>query len=233
LRSGTLHGFEALLRWQHPRRGLVPPGQFLDALELTGLVVPVGRWVIETALAQQRAWLDQGLGECTVAVNLSVRQFSDLGLLEAVDAALRHHAIAPSRLVVEVTESMLIRDPGQAQKILHGLHARGCRIAVDDFGTGYASLAYLQRFPAHHLKLDRSFVSRLATDAKSRAIVDASLAMARGLAIEVVAEGIESVFERDYLREKGCPYGQGYLFAKPLAVDEATACLARGRPLGG
>lgn len=230
LRSGTLHGFEALLRWQHPRRGLVPPGQFLEVLELSGLVVPVGRWVIETALAQQRAWLDQGLGECTVAVNLSVRQFSDLGLLEAVGAALRHYAIAPSRLVFEITESMLIRDTGQAQKILYGLHTLGCQIAVDDFGTGYASLAYLQRFPAHHLKLDRSFVSRLETDAKSRAIVGASLAMARGLAIGVVAEGIESVFERDHLRELGCPYGQGYLFAKPLAVDDATAYLQRSRP---
>ncbi len=233
LRSGALHGLEALLRWQHPRRGLVPPGRFLDLLELTGLVVPVGRWVIDTALAQQRAWLDQGLGECTVAVNLSVRQFSDAGLVEAVDAALRHYAIAPSRLVLEITESMLIRNAGQAQKILHELHALGCQLAVDDFGTGYASLAYLQRFPAHYLKLDRSFVSRLETDAKSQAIVEGALAMARGLRITVIAEGIENAFERDYLRGLGCPYGQGYLFARPMAGDDATAYLRSRTQEGG
>lgn len=225
LHSGALHGFEALLRWQHPQRGLMSPGLFLDLLELTGLVVPVGRWVIETALAQQRAWLDQGLGECTVAVNLSVRQFSDAGLVAAVDAALRRHAIAPSRLVLEITESMLIRNAGKAQKILHELHALGCQLAVDDFGTGYASLAYLQRFPAHYLKIDRSFVSRVETDAKSRAIIEGALAMARGLGITVIAEGIEKVFERDYLRGLGCPYGQGYLFAEPLPGDDATAYL--------
>ena len=229
LRNGALHGFEALLRWQHPQLGLLPPGRFIELLEITGLVVPIGRWVLETAVAQQRAWASQGLGEHVMAVNLSVRQFSSKGLVQSVREVLRQSGVSASRLDLEITESMMVQDNADTHLVMRELYNLGCRISIDDFGTGYSSLGYLHRLPVHQLKVDRSFVRNLETDARSCEIVNAVLSLARRLHLKVVAEGIETDFQREYLRSRNCDYGQGFLFAKPLPVVEATAFIERLR----
>lgn len=229
LRSGALHGFEALLRWQHPQLGLLPPGRFIELLEITGLVIPVGRWVLETAVAQQRAWASQGLGDHVMAVNLSVRQFHTKGLIESVREVMGRSGISASRLDLEITESMMVQDNADTHVVMRELYNLGCRISIDDFGTGYSSLGYLHRLPVHQLKVDRSFVRNLESDARSCEIVNAVLSLARRLRLKVVAEGIETDFQREYLRSRNCDYGQGYLFAKPLPAVEATAFIERLR----
>ena len=225
-------GVEALLRWKHPERGLVPPGEFIPLLEESGLIVPVGARVIETACRQNKAWQDAGLPPMRVSVNISSRQFRTGSLEETVREALRASALRPEWLEIELTESLLVENSEHAVAVMERLKAIGVAISIDDFGTGYSSLGYLKRFPIDSLKIDRSFVRDLATSPKDAAIIDAIAALAHSLGIGLVAEGVEDAHQADYLRERNCTELQGYLFGRPVPPEEmadAVRRLARGQ----
>jgi diguanylate cyclase (GGDEF)-like protein/PAS domain S-box-containing protein len=225
LASGAITGVEALLRWQHPQKGLVPPSQFVPLLEESGLIVPVGEWVIETACAQLRAWEDAGMRPVPVAVNLSARQFMHHDICGAVDRALERHRIDGRMLEVEITETDVMQHPDRAAAILHRLRGRRIRIAIDDFGTGYSSLSYLKNFPLDALKLDRSFVKGLPGDADDISITRAVISMAHSLGLKVVAEGVETEAQRAFLAAQNCDQMQGYLLSRPLPADECARLL--------
>jgi len=208
------------MRWPHPQRGMVSPAEFIPALEETGLIVAAGNWVIEEACRQLRGWLDQGLDLVPVAVNLSVRQFRRHDLDTAIRRMLAEHEISPKLLELEITESCLMEDPGEAVRQLRALREAGVRITVDDFGTGYSSLAYLTQLPLSTLKIDRGFVSAAMSNPSSAMIVKAVIDLARNLRFSVVAEGIETVEQVEFLRQQGCEQGQGYLFGKPMPATE-------------
>jgi len=227
LADGALVGVEALLRWRHPERGLVSPGEFVPALEDTGMIVAVGEWVVREACRQSRAWAEAGLAPPPIAVNVSPRQLERGDLHALIDRQLRAHAIPPDRLELEVTESCLMSDPREAARQLGKLRAAGLRISVDDFGTGYSSLAYLTRLPLSALKIDRSFVDAALSDPQSAAIVRMVIDMARGLDFDVVAEGVETRAQADFLRGHGCALGQGYLFGRPVPAAEIAVRLQR------
>jgi len=216
LRSGRLLGVEALLRWDRPGRGLVPPGQFVSILEETGLIVPVGRWVLREACTQLAQWHDDGLDVPRVAVNLSGRQLDYASLPRTVRSALDEARLHPSGLQLELTEDWLMEDPDECIATLASLRQMGVSVAVDDFGTGYSSLAYLRRFRVDALKLDRSFVRDLPEDVEARAIVEAVLALARTLNLCVTAEGVERREQRDFLAGVGCDAVQGFLHSPAL-----------------
>ena len=229
LGTGGLVGFEALVRWDRPDHGLVPPLDFIPVAEDTGAIVGIGAWVIDEGCRQLADW-DRELGldrELTLAVNLSARQLRDLAVVDVVAAALARNGIAGARLVVEITESVMLDDVAGAHDALGALRALGVRLAADDFGTGYSSLSYLKQYPIDQVKIDRSFVSGLGTDAEDEGIVTAILAMARALRLVVVAEGIETPVQRERLSELGCEHAQGYLFAPPLTAVAARALLER------
>ena len=218
-------GFEALLRWAHPRRGLVAPMEFIPVAEETGLIVPIGEWVLREVCAQAARWrsitpLDDPL---VVSVNLSAHQLAHPDLVGVVAAAIADFGLDPATLLVEVTESVLMSDPELASTILHALRALGVRIAVDDFGTGHSSLGYLKQLPVDCLKIDRSFVSGLGIDPDDRAIVGAVVSMGHALGLTVTAEGIETPEQLDELESLGCDLGQGFYFAKPQPGDVVTA----------
>lgn len=225
LASGRLSGFEALLRWQHPERGLVPPGDFIAILEDTGLIIAVGQWVIAEACRQLMRWRAAGLEPRPVAVNISARQFAQKELVDIVGAILRETAVGPDLLEFELTESMLMSDPEGATRALASMKAFGIRLAVDDFGTGYSSLAYLKRFPLDTLKIDRAFVRDVPDDTDDATIAIAIIQLARSLHLNVVAEGVETEAQLAFLKAHGCIEGQGYLFARPLPVAAATRLL--------
>ncbi|MBL8343911.1 MAG: EAL domain-containing protein [Rubrivivax sp.] len=218
LSGGALAGVEALVRWQHPQRGLLAPGDFIPLAEQRGLILPIGRWVMAAACRQMRAWKDAGreVGHC--AVNLSAHHFTSEHLVEEVVAALARSDVAASALEIEVTESAVMIDPARAHRVMTRLSDLGVRIAIDDFGTGHSSLAYLKRFPARTLKIDRSFVRGLPDDANDIAITQAVVAMARSLGLETVAEGVETPAQLEYLRRIGCDEAQGYLLGRPVAA---------------
>ncbi len=216
-----LIGFEALIRWRHPERGLLAPFHFIDALESNGLIVAVGNWVIDTACRQLADWCRAGHTDMCMSINLSVRQFSDPQLLNHVRQAILSHNINPRQLEFEVTESLLATNITLATELLSALQGLGCTIAIDDFGTGYSSLAYLKQLPLDKLKVDRTFVKDLPEDADDKQICSAIIAMARNLGLKVVAEGIETEAQRAFLSNLECEIGQGYLFNKPL--DARTA----------
>ena len=218
LADGSIIGMEALLRWLHPQRGLLAPGAFITLAEDSGLILPIGQWVLGAACRQIRAWRDAGLHVPRCAINLSARQFVTDTLIEDVMRALARHGLEAGALEVEITESVLMADPQRANRTLLGLHELGVRIAIDDFGTGYSSLAYLKRFPAQTLKIDRSFVSGLPDDRDDAAITQAVIAMAHSLGLEVVAEGVETQAQLDHLRGLGCDEAQGYLIGRPMAA---------------
>ena len=220
IRGGRITGAEALLRWQPPARALVPPAQFIPIAEETGLIVQIGEWVTRTACLQGRAWQDRGLPRLTVAVNLSARQLTQESLLQDVARTLRDTKLDPAWLEFEITESMLMRDPENAVKLLGGLKTMGICLSLDDFGTGYSSLSYLKRFPLDSVKIDRSFVRDLPGDADVAAITRAIIAMAHSLRLKVIAEGVETGEQLSFLREEGCDEMQGYLFSRPLPEDE-------------
>jgi EAL domain-containing protein (putative c-di-GMP-specific phosphodiesterase class I) len=225
LRTGRLAGTEALLRWQHPRWGLVPPDRFIPIAESTGLIVPIGRWALEQACQQTRAWLDSGFaGErFAMSVNLSARQLQRPELASDVARALERASITPERLVLEVTESTAMADVQASLEALRRLKALGVRLAIDDFGTGYSSLSHLKHFPVDVLKIDRSFVGGLDSDRQDQAIVRSVVALARSLRLSVTAEGIETAAQHAFLRRLGCDQGQGYLLGRPAAPAELSA----------
>lgn len=221
LRGGETSGFEALVRWNHPTRGIVGPYEFIHLAEETGLIYRIGDWTLKEAcrwLAKSSPALPERL---SVHVNLSGRQFAQGGLVEEVDRVLTETGLAPSRLKLEITESVIMVNPELAVELLKGLKALGTRLCIDDFGTGYSSLSYLLRFPADTLKIDRSFVNALGKGGRNEDIVGAILSLARSLDMEVVAEGIETAEQRDILTQLGCGYGQGYLFSRALEGEAA------------
>jgi diguanylate cyclase (GGDEF)-like protein len=215
--DGRLGGVEALVRWQHPERGLLAPAEFIDLAEESGLVRELGAWVLDAAVEQAADWArDPDCVTVEVSVNLSARQLTDPGLVEAVTQALARHQLPAQLLVLEVTETALVADPEAATSTLTALKELGVGVSVDDFGTGYASLTYLQRFPVDELKIDRSFVTGLGINAGDTAIVQACVQLAHAVGIRAVAEGVETEEQRRLLVEMGCDVVQGYLFARPL-----------------
>ena len=220
LNTNSITGAEALLRWTNATLGSVSPGQFIPIAEETGLIVPIGLWVLRTACRQNMAWQQQGLPPICVAVNLSVRQFADDNLLAQIAAVLSETGMTPSLLELEITEGMVVHNPDRAIRLLTAIKAMGVRLAIDDFGTGYSSLGQLKNFPIDTLKVDRSFIRDLATDAEDKAITKAIIAMGRTLSLTVVAEGVETVEQESFLREFSCDEMQGFYFSKPIAANE-------------
>jgi diguanylate cyclase (GGDEF)-like protein/PAS domain S-box-containing protein len=233
LATGGICGFEALLRWQHPERGLVSPLEFIPVLEDTGLIVPVGEWVVAEACRQLGEWKAAGIETRPVAVNLSARQFQEEGLLGAIRRILGEAGVDPGSIQFEITESLIMKDPERAVDSLRALRDAGFKLSVDDFGTGYSSLAYLKRFPLDALKIDRAFVREVDRDADDAAIALAIIGMAHSLKLKVVAEGVETESQLRFLRERGCDEIQGYYFSRPLAAGAATEALREGRRLPG
>ncbi|MGB5080931.1 MAG: EAL domain-containing protein [Burkholderiales bacterium] len=225
--SRRITSAEALLRWRHPTRGLVPPMQFIPLAEETGLIVAIGEWVLRTACAQNKSWRAQGLPPLRIAVNLSARQFSHENLLEDVERVLNETGLDPAALELEITESMVMHDPERAAMLLGKLKTMGVGISIDDFGTGYSSLSYLKRFPIDSLKIDRSFVKDLPLDVEDAAITQAIIVMAHSLGLKVIAEGVETADQAGYLRTHGCDEAQGYYFGRPVPADEFTRLLLK------
>ncbi len=217
---GPIIGFEALLRWQHPRRGLLAPDVFLPLAEKTGLIVTMGNWVIDEACRQLREWHLQGNTDWSVAVNLSALQFEQAGLVETVVNALETHRIPPELLTLEVTETTAMRDPDESVRILTELTELGVKASIDDFGTGYSSLLYLKRLPASELKIDRAFVNELQAQTEDATIVTAIVALAQTLNLKVVAEGVETAEQQQFLTGLGCNTLQGYLLGRPVPPDQ-------------
>jgi EAL domain-containing protein (putative c-di-GMP-specific phosphodiesterase class I) len=232
LRDRAVVEVEALVRWQHPERGLVSPAEFIPVAEATGLIVPIGQQVLEQACRQLAAWQTRYPTEpkLVVSVNLSARQFQHPDLLGDIRRAVGAAGLDPHCLKLEITESTVMQDAEAAVTTLHELKTLGIQLAIDDFGTGYSSLGYLKRFPIDTLKIDRSFISGLGQDAQDTAIVRSVLALARSLGLSVTAEGIETTGQEAQLAELDCDRGQGYLFARPLAARDVEAILLRGRP---
>lgn len=231
LGTGLVTGVEALLRWRHPDQGLVPPGDFIPTLEDTGMIVPVGRWVLHEACRQARAWREARLPPLTMAVNLSTHQFRRDDVCTLVREMLECHDMPPAELELEITESALMDDVSRAADSIRRLRAQGVRVAIDDFGTGYSSLAYLKRFAINSLKIDRAFVRELCDNHDDAAIVSAVLAMAQRLQLQVVAEGVETRAQLEFLRAEGCDQLQGYLLARPMPGSQLPAWLAQGHSL--
>lgn len=219
-------GVEALLRWQNPDRGLVPPADFVPLLEETDLITPVGDWVLQTACRQAQAWRDRGLS-LRVSVNISSRQFRSDSLVDSVAAALRSSALAPEFLELELTESLLVENTGSAISIMTRLKKLGVALSIDDFGAGYSSLGYLRQFPIDFLKVDRSFIRDMDKNPKDAAIVRAISALARSLGIGFVAEGVEEASQAEYLRTCDCAEMQGFLFGRPVPAEELPEAVAR------
>ena len=221
--DGPITGVEALVRWSHPTRGLIGPDEFIPLAEKTGLIVPIGEWVLDEACRQIREWLDSGACNWNVAVNLSPVQFGHPQLTALVRDTLARHRVDPRNLTIEVTESAAMRDVDASLRILQSLHDMGVRISIDDFGTGYSSLMYLKRLPASELKIDRGFVRELAHDAEDAAIVSSVVALGHTLGIEIVAEGVETTTQKEFLTRLGCHALQGFLLGRPVPAAELRA----------
>ena len=231
IESGQVVGMEALLRWQHPDMGMVYPDRFIPVAEETGMIVPIGAWVLRTACRQIRALHEAGFPAMRVAVNLSARQFGHSDLVSSIEAALAEAGIAPRFLEIELTESLVMKDVEQAVDILKDLKRLGVTLSIDDFGTGYSSLAYLKRFPIDILKIDRSFVSDITSDPDDAAIVACIISLAHNLRLQVIAEGVETREQLGYLRQEGCDQMQGYYFSKPVPYEAFLALMLSGRRL--
>ena len=222
-------GAEALIRWPHPEHGLVSPAQFISLAEETGLILPIGQWVLETACCQLKAWEQEALTrDLVLAVNVSAKQFRQVDFVEQVQAAVQRHAINPNLLKLELTESMLLENIEDIIATMSALKQTGIRFSLDDFGTGYSSLQYLKRLPLDQLKIDQSFVRDLVVDSSDKAIVRTIIAMAKSLNLSVIAEGVETEEQRQLLMKKGCTCYQGYLFGKPVPIEQFEVSLKRG-----
>lgn len=228
LASGRLVGMEALLRWSRPGCGLVPPDHFIPVAEEIGLIIDIGVWTLHRAAQQLKIWREAGLQLVPISVNVSARQCLDDRITRVIADAVRYAGISPELLKIELTEATAMNNVDHVASLLRGVHGLGVRISVEDFGTGFSSLSYLKRFPISQLKIDRSFVHDIAIDPDDAAIVSGTIALARGLGIEVVAEGVETRAQLDFLGARGCDVAQGYYFSAPLAEAEARAVLARG-----
>jgi predicted signal transduction protein with EAL and GGDEF domain len=226
MESGLVTGVEALLRWTHPELGLVPPAEFIPLAEETGLIIPIGRWVLREACAQNMAWQRRGLLPVAMAVNLSPRQFADEHLLHDIDLALAESEMSPVLLQLEVTESMMMRNVPRAVRVLHAIQSRGIRLAIDDFGTGYSSMSLMKQFPIDTIKIDRSFVRDLPRDSEDQAIAQAIISMGKALGMTVVAEGVETVEQQAFLKHHDCDEMQGYLFSRPLPPRDVAELLS-------
>src|SRR6266705_1728958 len=225
LHTERITGVEALVRWQHPDLGMVPPAQFIPLAEETGLIVPLGKWVLHTACAQSVAWLREGLPPLHMAVNLSARQFADEDLVEDIAAALESTGLQPELLELELTESMVIQNTERAGRVLAEIKKMGVRLAIDDFGVGYSSLTHLKRFPIDTLKVDRSFIRDLPQNAEDKALTEAIIAMGKSLNLTVVAEGVETQEQQTFLRDRACDEMQGFFFSKPIPSGEFAELL--------
>jgi EAL domain-containing protein (putative c-di-GMP-specific phosphodiesterase class I) len=230
LKDGRLTGLEALVRWQHPERGLVPPLEFVPLAEESGLIVPLGQWVIRESCRQVREWADRipGVESIALGVNLSARQLSHPNIVRDVADALDDFRIKPELLILEITESVLVFDSAAMIQRLNELKSLGLRLAIDDFGTGYSSFAYLRRFPVDMLKIDKSFVEDVATEPTASALVEAMIRIGKTLNLLTVAEGVERPDQAEQLRRLDCDVAQGYHFSRPLPGDEIEALLLRG-----
>ncbi|MBI3044035.1 MAG: EAL domain-containing protein [Betaproteobacteria bacterium] len=231
--SGRICGAEALIRWNHPQQGLMPPSRFIPLAEETGLVTPIGEWALRSACAQTRAWEQAGLAPITMAVNISARQFRQEGLASRIGVLLRETGLESRHLELELTESAVMHDAQEVIAILHELKAMGVKIAIDDFGTGYSSLSHLKRFPIDYLKIDQSFVRGVPRDADDAAIIMAIIAMARSLGLKLIAEGVETDEQRQFLYLAGCEECQGYFFSRPVPAEEFRTLLERKVPFPG
>ena len=230
IKSGLVVGVEALLRWQHPERGMVPPSDFIPLLEENRLIIPVGEWVLRTACAQSRAWRDEGLPSLRMAVNLSAHQFHQENLVEMIDGILRETGINPRLLELELTEGLLMENTSETSAVLEQLKIQGLQIAIDDFGTGYSSLSYLKRFPIDRLKIDRSFVRDISTDPNDAAIAVAVINLARSLGLSVIAEGVETREQLAFLDVQKCDEYQGFYFSRPIPAEEIAQLLKSYEP---
>lgn len=230
LKSGQIVGMEALLRWNHPELGLVPPLDFIPLAEESGLIIPIGRWVLQTTCAQARVWQDAGLPPLQLSVNLSARQFQK-DLVDTVATVLRETGLGPQCLELELTESVVMQNPEMAVTTLDALDRMGVRLSIDDFGTGYSSLSYLKRFPIDTLKIDRSFMRDVPGNGDDMKIIAAIVTLAHGLDIRVVVEGVETALQLSYMRELRCDAMQGYLFSKPLPAELFALLVRDGRSL--
>jgi EAL domain-containing protein (putative c-di-GMP-specific phosphodiesterase class I) len=226
-------GFEALIRWRHPERGLVSPLEFIPLAEETGMIVPIGRWVLQEATRQAAEWQNRSpLGRLRMSVNVSVRQFQHPDLVGDVADALRRSGLNPELLTVEITESLFAQDTEETLRKIQQLKALGVRLALDDFGTGYSSLSYLRRFPIDTLKIDKSFIDGVTTSPEGLAVVAAITQLGQTLHLEVVAEGLETAEQVETMRTLSCPLGQGYHFARPLTPGDAVKLLLTGQKPG-
>ena len=231
IRTGCITGFEALLRWEHPEWGIIPPLEFIPIAERTGLIVPIGEWVLGVACLQNKIWQKAGLPPVRMAVNLSARQFRRKNLVEVIRRSLAHSSLEPSLLELEITEGTAMDKADSTVRILNDLKSIGVKVSIDDFGTGYSSLSYLKRFPIDVLKIDRTFVKEIHTQPDSQAIVKAILAMARSLTLSAIAEGVETHEELEFLKRNGCDAVQGYYFSPPVPALDATRLLEQARQL--
>jgi EAL domain-containing protein (putative c-di-GMP-specific phosphodiesterase class I) len=229
LRNGTEHHAEALVRWQHPERGLVAPSEFVPFAEQTGYIRAITRWVLARAVAQCAAWRGEGLA-MSVSVNLSARDLIDAELPVRFAGLLERHDCAASWITLEITESAIFDDPGHAIENLQHLHSLGCKISIDDYGTGYSSLAALRRLPLHELKIDKTFVTGMARDANDAVIVRSTIDLAHNIGLRVVAEGVEDQATLDQLRALGCDVVQGFLLARPMAAGDIAAWMRASSP---
>ena len=230
LQSGTIVGVEALIRWRHPQRGLLPPAQFVPIAEDCGLILPIGRWVLSEACRQARAWQDAGLPPITIAVNTSALEFQARDFLENIRATLEESRLQPRYLELELTESVLMRDAESTDSMLRALAEFGVKLAVDDFGTGYSSLSYLRQFPIDTLKIDQSFINQMTSNPDDAAIVTAVISMGKSLKQRVLAEGVETPEQYAFLLAQQCDEGQGSYFGRPVPAEEFAGLLENGIP---
>ncbi|MDR0736583.1 MAG: EAL domain-containing protein [Zoogloeaceae bacterium] len=229
--SGRINGVEALIRWNSPDFGVIPPSEFIPVAEQSGLILPMGAWVLNEACRQTRIWLDEGLPPVTTAVNVSVHQFKSKNLVAVVEAALREHSLPAHCLEIELTESAFFDDADEAIVICRQLHDMGVRLALDDFGTGYSSLAHLSRLPFDKIKIDQSFVRDITSNPTNAAIASATITLAQSLHMSVLAEGVETESQLDFLRQRGCAALQGFFFSHPLDAEGCTRFLHEARQL--